>query len=436
MAHIRIEAVGGYGEVGKNMTAIHIDDETIICDMGMHMDHLLTHIPDSDLASHSREDMIRMEIIPDDSHIDVKRVKAIIPSHGHLDHIAGIPYLESRYNCPIYATPFTAEVLKRQFKDNGFKRKNKIFSVLYGKQIKLSEKITIEFVYVTHSVPHSSIVAIHTPYGTVCYANDYKFDDEPLGEISDYKRLKEIGKNCVCLISECLYARKEGRTPFEAHVKEQLAELMYKYNKKGIFVTTFTSHITRLQMIYDIAKSMKRKVMFLGRSLDKYALSAKFAKVTNMVDGVEMYPYKSQIKRKLKNLGNDKKNYVIVLTGHQAEEHAVLNSMLNGKLPNPFAPDDLFIFSCNIIPTDAIQKARAELELKLEKTHMVVHKDIHVSGHAHIDDLQMLVKMLKPKVVIPSHGTQEMMDAYVKNVAIPLKIEVKQIHTGESVKIA
>jgi ribonuclease J len=436
MAQIRIEAVGGYGEVGKNMTAIHVDDETVLLDMGMHMDHLLTHIPDSDLASHSREDMIRMEIIPNDDHIDPTRVRAIIPSHGHLDHIAAIPYLESRYNCPIYATPYTAEVLKRQFKDNGFKRRNRIYATQYGKIIKLSKNISIEFVYVTHSIPHASIVAIHTPNGTICYANDYKFDDEPLGELSNYARLKEIGANCICLISECLYARKPGRTPYEAEVKEQLQQLMFKYNKKGIFVTTFTSHVTRIQTIYDIARSMKRKVMFLGRSLEKYSMAAKYAKVTNMIDGVEMYPFKSQIKRKLKLLGNQKKDYVIVLTGHQAEEHAVLNSMLSGALPNPFSPEDLFIFSCNIIPTDAIQKARADLEIKLGQTHMYVHKDIHVSGHASMEDLQMLVKMLKPRFVIPSHGTQEMMDAYIKNIAIPLKIEVKQIHTGESTKIA
>ncbi len=435
MANIRIEAIGGYGEIGKNMTAITVNGDVVLLDMGMHMENLLNHVPDSQLGSFSREEMINWGIIPDDSHIDPDSVVGIVPSHGHLDHIAGIPYLESRYDCNIYATPYTAQVLRRQFKDNGFKRRNRIRSTQYGKIIKLSKNISIEFVFVTHSIPHASIVAIHTPQGVICYANDYKFDDEPTGEISDYARLEQLGSNCICLISECLYARKLGRTPFESVAKTQLTELMNKYNTKGIFVTTFTSHVYRVETIVKLAKAMNRKVALFGRSLEKYLTAAKMAGVSRVIDEVELYPYKSQIKRKLRQVGRDKHKYVFLMTGHQAEENAVLNSMVSGALPNIFAPNDLFIFSCHTIPTDAIQKARAQLEKRMDAYHMHMFKDVHVSGHASVDDLQKLVKLVKPRLVIPSHGVEEMMNAYMENVAIPLKVKCHKLYTGKGVDL-
>ncbi len=437
---IKVTAVGGYGEIGRNMTLITVDDESIILDMGVHLDRLLNYTQDDDLGKFSAKELIENDVIPNDTVIKHKnQVKAIIPSHGHLDHIAAIPYLEKHYNCPIICTPYTAEVVYRQFKDNKFRQLNDIIAVPPNSKKKIGTKFEVEFIAMTHSIPQTAMLFIHTPYGTVVYANDFKLDLHPvLGSPPDFKRIDAASKNVKVLISECLRAHHAGRTPSEQVAKQMLQDIMIGTDTTGcgIFFTTFSSHIERLQTLIALAKVLKRKVIFFGRSMEKYSTSAKRAGISNIIDQVEIVQYRSFVKKRLRMLmGQDKSKYIIVMTGHQGEKHAVLYSMLNGKLPCPFAKNDLFIFSCNVIPTAAIQEARIVVEEKLLQKGVRMFKDIHVSGHASREDLRDLLRHVKPQHVIPAHGTLQMMKSYQEIAEQEGYIKDKNIHflnSGES----
>ncbi len=413
---IRIQAIGGYGEIGRNMTLVTVGEESILLDMGIHMDHLVQYEHHAKNPSFTKKELYEYDVLPNDRRIDKKKVLAIIPSHGHLDHIAAIPYLAKSYSCPIYCTRYTSEIVRKQFSDSKITKQNKILSIPFGERFSIGSEFEVEFFPITHSIPDSSLILIHTKFGTVVYANDFKLDMFPtFGEKPNLELLQKNAGDVTVLISECLRAKHIGHTASEIEAKELLEELVFSpiTEKKGIFITTFSSHIERLKTIVSFAKRLKRKVLVLGRSLDKYLYAAKKANVTSIIDQLEVVPFKSQVKRRLKRLANeDLSKYVVMMTGHQGEENAVLNNMITGGLPNVFKKGDVFIFSCNAIPTLSILEAREKLEEKLIQKGLQLFKDIHVSGHASREDLRVLLTLLRPKYVIPSHGTKDMMDAY------------------------
>ena len=279
--NIEIMPIGGYREVGKNCTAIKVDDEVVILDMGLHMENYIayTQDDDQDMLDMSSKKLMEIKAIPDIKIIDEWKhmVKAICISHAHLDHVGAIPFLAHKFNCPVHATPYTLEVLKAIVVDHKISLPNELIAHDVNSIFQVTKNIKIEFISVTHSTPQTVIIAIHTKYGTVLYANDYKFDNHPiLGHKPNYGRLEQI-KNVKALIVDSLYANKPIKTPSEAVARELLREVLVGTNSKGkaIIVSTFSSHMQRLKSIVEFSKQLNRKIIFLGRSLDKYVSAAE-----------------------------------------------------------------------------------------------------------------------------------------------------------------
>jgi len=268
---IEIYAVGGYNEVGKNCTAIKVDDEVIIVDLGIHLENYIKLTEDEDIVKINPDKLMQVGAVPNISVLDkVKdKVKALILSHAHLDHIGAVPYISDKFKAPIICAPFTVEVIKSILKDDRIKLNNEIKTVNINSFYKISENIKIEFVHITHSVPQSALVAIHTKYGIILYANDFKLDMHPtLGKKPDFKRMEELSKEgIIALIVESTYAKDAKKMPSESVAKDMLRDVLIDTNNKDnlIIVTTFSSHIARLKSIVEFGKKLNRKnCFFLG----------------------------------------------------------------------------------------------------------------------------------------------------------------------------
>ncbi len=437
---IKIKAVGGYSEFGRNMTAVRVDDEVVIIDMGLHMENYIRLQGDEDGDKISTKRLLQENAIPYFPLIDdwKKDVKAIIPTHAHLDHVGAIPHIASKFDAEILCTPFTAEVIKAISSDKRIKLKNKIKPINPNANYKISDNITAEFIHVTHSTPQTAMIALHTPYGTIVYANDFKFDSQPvLGARPNFERLKSIDY-VRGLIVDCTRAWDEKKTPSETVVKEMLRDVLLGMDSGGklVVVTTFASHLARLKTIIEMGKQLGRKVVMLGRSLDKYVSAGEAAEVIDFSD-IERVKFRDKIRKKLKVVMQRPQDYLLIVTGHQGEPEAILANMVYGNLKFPFRKEDQVIFSCSVIPNDENIKNREELELKLKEKHVRIFKDIHASGHAAREELRDLLNMLKPKDLIPAHGHREMMESF-RELAKSMGYTDEQLHlikNGETVKL-
>lgn len=415
---IELVAVGGYNEVGKNMTAIRINGEVIILDMGLHLENYVQCTEEEDVIKISAAQLTEAGAIPNIASIDDLRkdVKAIIPSHAHLDHVGAIPYLSNKFNAEILCTPFTAAVLRAILKDEKLTLKNRIKSLNVNAIYNISKNITVEFINMTHSTPQTVMVALHTPKGIILYANDFKFDLFPvIGKKPDFEKLRALGKKGVlALIVESTYAGLDQKTPSETVAKEMLKDVLLGTDNKGkaIIITTFSSHLARLKSIIEFGKKLNRRIVFLGRSLAKYVRAGEETGIINFSKDVEIVKFGRHIKRRLKRLMKEgKEKYLLVVTGHQGERKATLSKMVNGELPFVFDVEDHVIFSCKTIPTPTNERNRAAVERQLKKFGVRLFKDIHTSGHAAREDLRDLINLTKPKYLIPAHGSKEMRES-------------------------
>ena len=442
---IEICAIGGYNEVGKNMTAIKVDDEVVIIDMGLHLESYIayTEKEEGDIMGVSAHALANVGAIPNDKVIgDWKnKVKAIIPTHAHLDHVGALVFLANKYDAPILCTPFTTEVIKTISRDEKIKLKNEIKTLNVNSIYWISDKIKIEFINMTHSVPQTVMVAVHTPDGVVLYANDFKFDNHPtLGKKPNYHALEKLGEKGVkVLVCDCTRARQPIKTPSELVAKEMLRDVMLGVDStnKAVIVTTFASHLARLKSIIEFGKKMNRKIIFLGRSLAKYTAAGEKIDIINFSKDVEIVKFGKQIKRRLKKIERDgKEKYLLVVSGHQGEPKSTLSKMVNGEIPFKFNSEDHIIFSCTVIPSDINIQNRAELEKRLRQHGVRIFRDIHASGHASKEDLRDLLNLVKPENIIPAHGDDEM-----KMALVDLAIEkgykkgktVHMIHDGDKI---
>jgi len=410
---MKLYTIGGFNEVGRNMSALEIGDTILILDMGLEMNNLVTY--NDEVDNMSIEELKEKDILPNTKMIENKKdkVKAIIVSHAHLDHVGGVQYLAHQFNCPVYATPFTIEVLKILMKSSKVKvpLKNKFIKVNVNSSVKITPEIEVEFVNVTHSTPQSALVVIHTSEGAVLYANDFKFDNRPaLGQKTNYDRLKEIAQKegFKLAVIDAVRSNLRRKTLSEIVVKEMLRDIFIESdfdNTKGIIITTFASHIARLKSIVELAHEIGRKPVFLGRSIAKYSKAAKNAGIIDFREkGVEIADNPKDINGWLARVNKNKKDYIVICTGHQGEINAVLSKIAEGKTPYHIEEDDKVIFSSEVIPTEVNIEARRILDAKLEKYRCKIYKDIHVSGHAGREDHRDLLNMVKPKVIIPGHG--------------------------------
>ena len=409
---LSIIPLGGYGEVGRNATAVEVDGDIFIFDLGLHIENY-TKLSDDDYISHklSKRLLIKEQAVPDISVIDAKKVKGVLISHAHLDHVGAVPYLANSFDCDIHGTPFTMEIARRLILDKKMEMKNTLVSHEYKEKFQLTDDVAVEFIEVTHSTPHSAAIALHTPYGVVLYLNDFKLDDEPfIGNKTDLERFKEL--DVKALIIDTLYADIDARTPGEKHAKELLeaALLSRDLSDKNIVATTFSSQISRLITLAEIGKKMGRKVMFIGRSMSKYLEAAKDVGITDLIDQNDSIRFGSKVRKGLSKVYSSK-DYLFITTGGMAEPKAVLSRIVDEELL-PLKRGDIILFSNRVIPVPHIIEVRERLERQLQSVGFELLKDLHVSGHGAGKDHEIILDTVKPKILVPVHGEEHQRIAF------------------------
>ncbi|MBI2668638.1 RNase J family beta-CASP ribonuclease [Candidatus Woesearchaeota archaeon] len=439
---IEICTIGGYSSTSGNSTAIKVGEEVVVLDMGLHMENYTRYTEDEDVSALQYDELLKVKAVPDYRFISdwKSKVIGIVPSHGHLDHAGAVPFCASQFpKAPIVCTPYTTEVLKSILADDRIHLPNKIVSVNLNSSYKLSKNIKVEFIYVTHSIPHASLVVLHTPQGKIVYANDYKFDKSPtLGQPPNFERLKQLGKEGVAvMIVECLYAHEHKKTPSESVAKEMLKDVMLGVHTegKGMIVTTFSSHLARLKSIIELGRKLHREVIFLGRSLAKYVEAGEKIQLINFQGDITLEKHRDKVEKALRRvMKTGKEKYLLVVTGHQGEPKALLSRLARRELPWEFDKGDVVIFSCSIIPVELNRLNREKLEHELTAQGVRIFRDIHVSGHASREDHRDLIEFLQPGHIIPGHAASEK-QSFIASLAEEMGFKSKkQIHLMEDGK--
>ncbi|MEK6928851.1 MAG: MBL fold metallo-hydrolase RNA specificity domain-containing protein [Nanoarchaeota archaeon] len=443
---MRLHAIGGYNEVGKNMTALEIDDDVILFDSGLFLPAIVGVSEKEKIPT--ERGMRSLGALPNDIYLEKEglrnKVRAILVSHAHLDHVGAIPYNAYRYKADVVGTPFTMSVLKVLMEDSKQKIRNKIVSVNVNGTyfVKGRKNYKVEFLNMTHSTIQSAIIAVHTPDGIVLYANDYKLDNSPVfGDKPNYSRLKELSKIGVkALIVDCLYAPDDRKTPSEKIARSLLEDVFFKSenHNSGMIITTFSSHIARLKTIVEFGRKLNREVVFLGRSLNKYVTAARRIGKAPFINDIKIFTYRKQLEKTLKNINKNKKNYLIVCTGHQGEPGSILDRIARKQLSLNLSSGDHIIFSSKTIPTQINEDNRKELEKRLKKQNVKIFDNIHVSGHGGRVDLRDLIKITNPQHVIPSHGDLKKLTAganLAEEMGYKLNKTVHLMQNGHSITI-
>jgi ribonuclease J len=269
----------------------------------------------------------------------------------------------------------------------------------------------VDFINITHSTLQTSMIALHTPEGIVLYANDFKLDNNPiLGLPPNYDLLKKIAKEGIkALIVDSLYSGSETKTPSEKIARALVEEVLttIKNEESAIFVTTFSSHIARLKSIVDYAKKLNREIYFVGRSMKKYVSASIDVGMCPFQKDIHLTSYKNQVESVMKKVERNRKNSLVVCTGHQGEPGSIMDRLSRGTMPFKFRPSDNVIFSSKTIPTPINIENRNQMDKRLKKFGVRIFDNIHVSGHAGREDLRDLILMLHPLNIIPAHGSVE-----------------------------
>ncbi len=323
---VEIATIGGYEAVGRQMTAVRAGDDVVIFDMGLNLSKVLIHDNVETERMHSL-DLIDMGAIPDDRVMsDLEGdVKAIVPTHGHLDHIGAISKLAHRYDAPIVATPFTIELVKQQIKsEEKFGVQNDLVKMDAGETMSIGERNELEFVNVTHSIIDASTRASHAGRRSRLRL-DKRMDHTPvIGDPIDMKRFREIGREgegVLCYIEDCTNAGKKGRTPSESVARRHLKDVMDSVADYdgGIVATTFSSHIARVKSLVEFADDIGRQPVLLGRSMEKYSGTAERLDFVDFPEDLGMYGHRKSVDRTFKRIMNEgKENFLPIVTGHQA----------------------------------------------------------------------------------------------------------------------
>ncbi len=414
---MEIHTIGGFDEVGKNMTVVRTGEDAFIFDMGVFLPAIVElQEQETEQQTYSEKRLRGIGALPDDLILDKlglrNKVRGIFLGHSHLDHIGAVPYIAYRYNAPVVGTPFTIEVLKRIMDDEGMKIPNPLKTVNPNSSFFIKGKSAnyqVDFINITHSTIQTSMIALHTPEGVVLYANDFKLDNTPiLGLPPNYDLLKKISKEGIkALVVDSLYSGVERKTPSEKIARALVEEVLLtiKNEDSAIFVTTFSSHIARLKSIVDFGKKLDRKIYFMGRSMKKYVSSAIDIGMCPFQKDIQLVSYKKQVDSVLKKVERERKNSLIVCTGHQGEPGSIMDRLSRGKLPFSFRPGDNAIFSSKTIPTTVNVLNREQLDKRLKKAGVRIFDNIHVSGHAGREDLRDLISLINPENIIPAHGS-------------------------------
>ncbi len=411
---MKIMFLGGLNEIGKNITLFECCNDIFILDCGM-------AFPDGDLLG---VDLV----IPDFTYVEenADRIKGIVITHGHEDHIGGLPFLLSKVKFPVYGTALTIGLIENKLKEFNLNHEVKLNVVKAGDTIKLG-CMNVEFIHVNHSIPDSVGIAIHSPAGTVVHTGDFKIDCTPVdGGMIDLARFGELGNEGVlALLADSTNAERPGYTPTEQTVRASFERLFARAEKKRIIIATFASNISRIQQIIYCAEKSGRKVAFSGRSMINYVSVAKELGYIDIddetvidIDLIRKYP---------------PEKVVLVTTGTQGEPMSALSRMAysdHKKVEVGFG--DFIIISANPIPGNEKAVSNVVNEL-LKKGCEVVHEsmyEVHVSGHACREELKIIHGLVKPKFFIPVHGEQKHLRKHAE-VALDMGMEHKNIFIGD-----
>ncbi|WP_101298168.1 RNase J family beta-CASP ribonuclease [Halegenticoccus soli] len=409
---IEIATIGGYEEVGRQMTAVRAGDDVVIFDMGLNLSQVLIHDNVETERMHSL-DLIDMGAIPDDRVMsDLEGdVQAIVPTHGHLDHIGAISKLAHRYDAPVVATPFTIELVKQQLQgESKFNVENNLIKMGAGETMSIGERCELEFVNVTHSIIDAINPVLHTPEGAIVYGLDKRMDHTPvIGDPIDMDRFREIGREgngVLCYIEDCTNAGRKGRTPSESVARRHLKDVLYSIEDYdgGIVATTFSSHIARVKSLVEFADDIGRQPVLLGRSMEKYSGTAERLNFVDFPEDLGMYGHRKSVDRTFKRIMKEgKENFLPIVTGHQGEPRAMLTRMGRGETPFELDDGDKVLFSARVIPEPTNEGQRYQSEKLLRMQGARIYDDIHVSGHLREEGHYEMLRTLQPQHVIPAH---------------------------------
>ena len=417
---IKVMALGGLNEIGKNMTAIEYKDEIIVIDAGL---------------SFPEEDMLGIDIvIPDITYLvkNKEKVKGIFITHGHEDHIGALPYVLKKINVPVYAAKLTIGLIQVKLKEH--KLNNINLNVITPKQMIKLKNFDIEFIKMNHSIPDACSIAVHTDQGIIFHTGDFKIDLTPIdGEVMDFHRLTELSKKGVLLmLADSTGVEKPGYTKSERSVGSGLDDLFRKAGGSRIIVATFASNIHRLQQIVNSAHRFNRKVAVSGRSMINVIAVAQELGYIEIPEG--MLIDLNDIHRYEDN------ELVIITTGSQGEPMSALARMAVSEHKKvEIRQGDVVIISAHPIPGN--EKAISRIINNLyEKGAEVIHDkktDVHVSGHAYQDELKLMHRLIAPKFFMPAHGEYSMLKKHAE-VAEDLGMPSQNIFvmkTGEVLEI-
>ena len=382
---VKIIPLGGLGQIGMNITAFECNNQILIVDCGL-------AFPD--------EDMLGIDlVIPDITYLkdNASKIRGLVITHGHEDHIGAIPYFEKELNVPIYATKLTMALIENKLKEHNLLRSTRRKVVRHGQSINLG-KFRIEFIKTNHSIQDASALAIYSPAGVVVHTGDFKVDYTPVfGDAIDLQRFAEIGKKGVlALMSDSTNAERKGFTQSERTVGITFDHIFAEHQNTRLIIATFASNVDRVQQIINSAYKYGRKVVVEGRSMVNIISTASELGYLNVPENtlIEIDQMKNYPPEKM----------VLITTGSQGESMAALSRMaadVHRKVT--IQPNDTIIFSSNPIPGNEKSVSRVINELSAKGAE-VIFQDAHVSGHACQEELKLIYSLVKPKYAIPVHG--------------------------------
>ena len=413
----KIIVLGGLGEVGKNMYCVMHNDAIVIIDAGV-------SFPEDDLKGVDY-------VIPDFTFLkeNEDKIKALLITHGHEDHIGSIPFLLSQVNIPvIYAPNHAKQLIQKKLEDRNIRYDN---LKVYDDKTKIKFKdIEVEFFIVTHSIPDSHGISITTPDGRIITTGDYKFDLTPIGPDADLYKMASLGHDGVdLLISDSTNALNDGFSKSESIVDETLGDMFTRFKNNRIIIATFASNIYRIKHIFETCYKHNRKICIFGRSMEN--------NISISIEGG--YIDHKEILINAEELKNLKPNEVTILcTGTQGEPLAALSRMSAGTHKQvKLTPNDVVIFSSSAIPGNALSISKTINKLYLQGVKVYTSSslaDLHTSGHANEEEIKLLMKLIKPKYLMPFHGEYRMLKKQA-NIGIACGVKKENtfiIKNGES----